>query len=234
MRVSEKGALMSDPLVRLRKAARRSLDAMNVILTVSGMVSLVAGGLALIWPGKARDVFEAYLDRFALVEQDVAEVRAAMGEVQVATGRIEADTGLLVAALPQGVALVELFRQQACPGSESASSTFLMLENTTNRWVRGVNVEVLSAYGVRILSRAAQDVAPMSAITQEWQGDEVAAVICISALTGDGILAKEGIRVTGWDRTGETCVQQGRYAGMEFFAPRLSEIYPEDAAAICP
>ena len=217
-----------------RHIVRRVLQGMEVVLTVTGFASLVGGFLALVWPGQARDVFDAFLERFALIEEDVAAVRVSVEGIEAATGRIEADTGQLVAALPRGMTLGEVHFARGCPAQGDPSKAFLMVGNDSNAWAREVSVRVFAADGRPILSVPPQDVPPAGAIQRDWQVEEMPALVCLSALDDRNVRKAEGIRVAGWTLIGESCAQKGRFASHEYWTPALSPMDPAGVAAACP
>ncbi len=199
----------------------------NVFGFFTGVVSIIVWIWALVYPGQAISVLESYQARFTAVEESVARIEDNTETLIEETDRIGDNTDLLVAALPRGVRLTEVYHVQDCPNARgNPAKASLSLENADATPVAQATLVALNADGTEMLREEGLFLNAEGFAQFDIPGTARPDRICLTTGEGDDLQAAEYSIVT-WRKTIDNCAENPNF-GFLWHEAGFVAVPPED------
>jgi hypothetical protein len=185
---------------------------------VFGFVSALIAIWTLVYPGRAISVLEDYQARFAAAEESLDRIEGnteaildSNAAIERETSRIGEDTEQLVAALPQGVRLEEVYQQQNCPaGSGFPDTVSLVFSNGDPNPVSDGMITILDNSGAVMMREDGVFMNAQGALMLDISGATRPARVCLTTGHEENMKAVE-YRVVHWRETNNNCDENPRF-----------------------
>lgn len=198
---------------------------------IFGFVSGLTAIWALIYPGQAISMLQSYQARFVAAEESLARTEENTEIIIEETGRIGANTDLLVAALPRGVRLTELYQVQDCPNARgNPAKVTLSVENADANPVAQATLIALDTDGTELLREENLFLNADGFAQFDIPGLIRPDRICLTAGEGAALQAAEYSVVT-WRKTNDNCAENPNFGFLSHEAGFAA--VPPEALTLC-
>lgn len=205
---------------------------------IFGFFSALVAIWALIFPGQAISVLEGYQARFTAAEEGLKRIEDnteaiidTTDAIAVETNRIGGNTDLLVAALPQGVRLVESYQVQDCPqASGNPDAVTMHFENAASDPVVDGVLTALDDSGAVLYQESAVFMNAGGDLGVEISGAIRPARVCLTT-EASGTLKTVEYRFVNWRKTEDSCAENPNY-GFIWHTGGFVQV-PPDALTLC-